>query len=53
MSPAGKVGRVIFNVLGVVELVVDVYGWVKRLVTKREQPFPLKPKPKASPAPRR
>ena len=52
MKPS-KGGRAIFNVRGLVELVVDVYGWVKRAVTKRERPFPLKPKPKASPAPRR
>jgi hypothetical protein len=37
---SSKTGRVIYNVLGVVELVVNVYGWVRRLVKK-------KPKPKA------
>lgn len=49
MSPV----RVVYHALGLVELAVDVYGWVRRPVTRREKAFPLKPKPKPSPAPRR
>lgn len=33
-----RVGRAIFNVLGVVELVVDAYGFVAKLFKKKPKP---------------
>ena len=36
--------RTVYAVLGAVELAVDVYDFVARLVTGREKPFPMKPK---------
>jgi hypothetical protein len=44
--------RAIFTALGAVELAVDVYGWVKRLLRPREEPFPMKPKAVTPGAPR-
>lgn len=47
--------RTVFALLGAVELAVDAYDWLKRLVTRRETPIPLKPKPApaaAKPTPR-
>jgi hypothetical protein len=48
------IGRSIFWVLGAVELAVDAYGAVRRWVSPREKPFPLKrraapPRPGTSP----
>lgn len=36
--------RAIYTALGAVELAVAVYDWVKRWISKREEPFPMKPK---------
>ena len=45
MNPGPVIGRAVFWLLGGVELLVDGYDSVRRLVTRREKPIPLgKPK---------
>lgn len=47
-------GRLIYGALGVVEVVVDVYGWLERKLRRkpapvadvdRTEPLPLRPRP--------
>lgn len=36
-----NLGRVVYYALGAAEVLVDAYGWAKRLFTPKEQAFPL------------